>query len=630
MDVAANKKEISSIITDTSKSPRAKLRPVPCSNVKLDDSFWEPRRRINRRITIPSQHRQCEETKRIDNFRRASGRKPGGAFVGIFFNDSDVYKWMEAAAWSLADEPDAELQETVESVIEEIAAAQQPDGYLNTYFMFERAKERFTDLKDMHELYCAGHLIQAAVAHYRAVGSRSLLTVAVRFADHICNVFGPGKKPGACGHEEVEMALVELGRVTGEQKYIQQAAHFIDSRGRGHIGGLSYHQDHKPFSQLDEMIGHAVRAVYLNCGAADVYSETGDAQLLSALEKQWQNMTERRIYVTGGIGSRWEGEAFGKDFELPNDRAYTETCAAIGSVMWNWRMLQLSGDAKYADLIEWTLYNAVMPGLSLDGQHYFYQNPLADDGQHRRQAWFGCACCPPNIARLLAQLPGYFYNTSDAEIWVNLYAQGSAQLKLANGVAVNISQQTQYPWDGEIILEVQSAGTFGLNLRVPAWCWRGASLEVNGQRVDVAISPGAFAKIHRQWEFGDRVRLSLPMPVCKIEAHPYVAENGNRLAITRGPIVYCIEAADHPGFDVRNVRVARDAPWTIGPADGPGGGVNLSTSGIVEELNIDWARKLYRTVPDKPMTISRRDVAITAIPYCMWANRSAGSMRVWI
>ena len=292
MDVAANKQEISSIITDTSKSPRAKLRPVPCSSVKLDDPFWEPRRRINRRITIPSQHKQCEETKRIDNFRRASGRKPG-EFVGIFFNDSDVYKWIEAAAWSLADERDEELQNTVESVIAEIAAAQQPDGYLNTYFMFEREKERFTDLKDMHELYCAGHLIQAAVAHCRAIGSKSLLNVAVRFADHICDVFGPGKKPGACGHEEIEMALVELGRVTGEQRYIQQAAHFIDSRGYGRISGLNYHQDHKPFRQLDEMTGHAVRAVYLTCGAADVYAEIGDPQLLSALEKQWQNMTER-------------------------------------------------------------------------------------------------------------------------------------------------------------------------------------------------------------------------------------------------------------------------------------------------------------------------------------------------
>jgi uncharacterized protein len=631
MDVASNLRELWSVITDTSKSLRTKLYPVPSSKVKLDDPFWEPRRRINREVTIPSQHKQCEETKRIDNFRRASGRKPGGEFVGIFFNDSDVYKWIEAAAWSLADVPDEALRKRVESVIEEVAAAQQPDGYLNTYFMFEREKERFTNLKDMHELYCAGHLIQAAVAHHRATGGKSLLTVAVKLADHICDVFGPEKKPGACGHEEVEMALVELGRVTGEKKYIQQAEHFIEARGHGHIGGTNYYQDHKPFRQLDEMTGHAVRAVYLTCGAADVYAETGEAELLSALDKQWENMTERRMYVTGGIGSRWQGEAFGKDYELPNERAYTETCAAIGSVMWNWRMLQLTADAKYADLMEWTLYNAVMPGLSLDGQHYFYQNPLADDGQHRRQAWFGCACCPPNVARLLAQLPGYFYNITDSGIYVNLYAQGSAELKLADGSKVKISQQTQYPWNGEIMLGVDGTAAFDLNLRVPAWCQSGASLEVNGQRADVAISPGTFAKIHRQWKAGDRVRLSLPMPVRQIEAHPYVMENKNRVAITRGPMVYCVEAVDHPQVELRNVKIARNVEWTATwRPDFLGGVVTLSTRGFVETPELEWSGKLYCTAIEKAVSVSQQEIDVTAIPYCMWANRPEGAMRVWL
>jgi DUF1680 family protein len=617
------------IITDTNKSRYALLRAVDVSAVKLSDSFWQPRRTINRTVTIPSQHKQCEETQRIGNFRRASGKKVGD-FVGIYFNDSDVYKWIEAAAWSLADVPDETLAQTVESVIAEVAAAQQPDGYLNTYFMFQKEKDRYTNIRDMHELYCAGHLMQAAVAHYRVTGSRSLLNVAVKLADNICSVFGPGKKPGACGHEEVEMALVELGRATNNQQYIQQAGHFIDSRGHGHIGGSNYHQDHKPFRQLDELTGHAVRAIYLLCGAADEYIETGDAELLTAIDKQWRNMTERRMYVTGGIGSRWEGEAFGKDYELPNDRAYTETCAAIGSVMWNWRMLQITGDAKYADLMEWTLYNGVMPGLSLDGQHYFYQNPLADDGQHRRQAWFGCACCPPNIARLLAQLPGYFYNVSNDGVWVNLYAEGSAELKLTNGSIVKCSQKTKYPWDGEITLTIDASDSFDLNLRIPAWCETGASLELNGKRLDMPIAPGVFARIHRTWKPGDQVRISLPMPVRKIESHPLVTENVNRNAITRGPMVYCIEAADHSGADVRHVNVQRDARWmSKWNGDLLGGVVVLSTRGSIEMPDPEWSTHLYRTSEERSHP-ARREIDVTAIPYCMWANRAAGPMRVWL
>ena len=410
---------------------------------------------MNRDETLPSQYRHLEETGRLDNFRKASG-KMEGRFEGIYFNDSDVYKWLEAAAWSLATDPDEELARMADAAITEIEDAQEPDGYLNTYFTFERAGERWTNF-DLHEMYCAGHLFQAAVAHFHATGSERLLDVAVRFADHICDTFGPeseGKREAVCGHEEIEMALVELSRVTGNRRYLRQARFFVDARGHGLLGrpygehDPSYSQDHRPLREQDEVVGHAVRALYLYSGATDVYAETGEKALLDALGRLWTNMTTRRMYVSGGLGSRYEGEAFGEDFELPNSRAYTETCAAIGSVMWNWRMLMLEGEARYADLIETTLYNAVLPGISRDGQSYFYQNPLADDGQHRRQPWFGCACCPPNVARLLASLPGYLYGISDGRIWVHLYAEGEADIGLGETGVVRVEQRTRYPWDG--------------------------------------------------------------------------------------------------------------------------------------------------------------------------------------
>ena len=428
------------VVVDTSKSPHVRLRPLPLTDVRLADGFWEPRRQVNREETLPSQYRHLEETGRLDNFRKASG-KMEGRFEGIYFNDSDVYKWLEAAAWSLATDPDPGLTTMVDAAISEIEDAQEPDGYLNTYFTFERAGERWTDF-DLHEMYCAGHLFQAAVAHFHATGSTRLLDVAVRFADHICDTFGPeqdGKRQAVDGHEEIEMALVELFRVTGDRRYLEQAEYFVDARGHGLLGkpygqhDPSYSQDHKPFREQDAVVGHAVRALYFYLGAADVYAETGEMALLDALHDLWNNMTTRRMYVSGGLGSRYEGEAFGDDFELPNGRAYTETCAAIASVMWNWRMLMLEGGAGYADLIEHTLYNAVLPGVSLDGGDYFYENPLEDTGTHRRQPWFGCACCPPNVARMLASIPGYFYSVSDAAVWVHLYAEGSAEVKMNGG-----------------------------------------------------------------------------------------------------------------------------------------------------------------------------------------------------
>ena len=623
-------------IVDTSRSPHVCLRPLPLDAVKLADDFWEPRRCINREVTLPSQYRHLEETGRLDNFRRASG-KIGGDYQGIYFNDSDVYKWLEAAAWTLAEGSDPDLERMVDVAITEVEDAQRPDGYLNTYFTFERATQRWTDF-DLHEMYCAGHLFQAAVAHFRATGSERLLDVATRFADHICDTFGPeeGNRHAVDGHEEVEMALVELFRVTGEKRYLKGAQYFIDARGHGLLGRPygqhepSYSQDHAPLRDQSEVVGHAVRALYLYSGAADVYAETGEPNLLQALDRLWQNMTTRRMYVSGGLGSRYEGEAFGKDFELPNERAYTETCAAIGSVMWNWRMLGLRGEARHADLIEHTLYNAVLPGLSLDGQNYFYQNPLADDGTHRRQPWFGCACCPPNVARLLASLPGYFYSTSEDAVWVHLYAEGVATVELDENRTISLRQRTRYPWDGRVEITVEAEAEFALMLRIPAWCEEGAVVEVNGEPVDAELSSGSYAKIRYAWRPGDTIILVLPMPVRRVECHPYVVENAGRVALTRGPLLYCVEQADVHDLDLRDLVLGSTEPTARFEPELLGGVVALRAGVRSAAPDTGWEDRLYRTAYPREADTQTHASRITAVPYYAWANREPGAMRVWL
>ncbi|MEM3028436.1 MAG: glycoside hydrolase family 127 protein, partial [Candidatus Bathyarchaeia archaeon] len=440
-------------IVDTSQSPFALLGPVPIKAVRLEDSFWAPRLEILRKVTLPSQHRICEETGRLFNFRRASGKEKG-EFKGLFFNDSDVYKWIEAVAFTLAYEPDESLHKLAQEVIEDVVAAQDADGYLNTYFTFERKGERWKNLRDMHELYCAGHLFQAAIAYYRATKEQKLLEASCRFADHISEIFGPGKRPGTCGHPEIEMALVELYRTTGRKAYLDLAQFFLDQRGKGLLGGSAYFIDHKPFKELTEIVGHAVRSLYLNCGATDIYMETGDRELWETLLRLWNSLTFRKIYVTGGAGARREGEAFGIDYELPSAQAYAETCAAVANFMWNWRLLLASGNGSFSDAMELALFNGVLSGISLDGLSYFYVNPLSDRGSHRRQPWFPCACCPPNIARLLASLPGYFYSVSKEGIWVHLYAKSRANLTIAD-MPITILQRTEYPWNGVVELTLE-------------------------------------------------------------------------------------------------------------------------------------------------------------------------------
>jgi DUF1680 family protein len=627
------KKSASPIIVDTSNSECPRLRPVPLTAVTLVDTFWAPRLQRLREVTLPSQYQQLEETGRVENFRRAAG-KPDRPFEGWFFNDSDVYKWVEAVAWTLAIHDVPELRKVLEDVISEIEGAQDGNGYLNTYFTFEQASERWTNLKDMHELYCAGHLIQAAIAHHRSTGEDRLLEVAIRFADHICDVFGLedlGKRPGTGGHPEIEMALVELARTTGQNKYLEQAKFFLNVRGQGLLGGQVYHQDHISFRELTRMEGHAVRAVYLNAGATDLYMETGEKALLETLEHLWLNMTTRQMYISGGVGSRYDGEAFGEDYELPNHDAYAETCAAIASAMWNWRMLMLQGEARFADVMEMVLYNAVLAGLGLDGKSYFYRNPLADDGNYRRQDWYQCACCPPNIARMLASLPGYFYSIAKEGIWVHLYAEGAARIKLLDGRTIGLSQLTRYPWEGTIAIEVQGEGDFTLFLRIPSWTKDEISVSVNGgfhQGVDLE---SGYLKIVRSWKPGDVIRLELPMPVRLMESHPYVSENVGRVALMRGPLLYCLEGADHPGQDLDEIVLPPDENFNTSlQRNLLGGVVTLQAQGMAQPLEEDWENQLYRHVKLPREVDCRKVIGIKAIPYYAWGNRDPGQMRVWI
>ena len=612
-------------IVDTSSSPYAKLKPVPLSAVKLKDVFWAPRIKTLREVTLLVEYEHLEKTGRIENFRRvARGDKN---IEWRIADDSDVYKWFEALAYTLAYEYDEKLGEIADSVAKDIVSAQDKDGYLFTYYAFNK-EARWRDLTRMHELYCAGHFFQAAIAYYRATGSRLMLDAAVRLADHIASIFGPGKREGVPGHPEIEMALVELYRATGSKKYLDLAKFFIDERGKGLVGGSVYLIDHKPFRELDEIVGHAVRSLYLNCGATDVYLETGETSLFETLLRLWYNMVEKRMYVTGGVGSRHEGEAFGEDYELPDTRAYCETCAAVANIMWNWRMLMATAEAKYTDILELALYNAALAGISLDGRYFFYVNPLADRGKHRREEWFGCACCPPNIARLLATVPGYFYSTSDKGVWVHLYAENTANIELEN-TSITINQYTKYPWEGEVELEVEPSKEkeFSIFVRIPGWCSE-AEVFLNGKPLETKPVPGTYLEVHKTWRRGDRLKLYLDMPVVLVASHPWVLNHACRVAIKRGPIVYCFEQVDNRGFDVWDLIVPRDAKLeAFYTPELLGGVVVVKGRGYATDSS-EWGNELYKGISE--VKYSLKEVEFTAIPYYAWANREPGPMIVWV
>lgn len=622
---------ISSCTPKTYTQPDAPIQEVPFTQVHIQDQFWSPRIETNRTVSIPSAFRECEKNGRFDNFAIAAGLKKGEHRGDFPFDDTDPYKVIEGASYSLAVKYDPQLDHYLDSVISIIAAAQEPDGYLTTC-----VTNRCTRLSgwwgtsrwekiNSHELYNSGHLYEAAVAHYRATGKRTLLDVAIKNADLVCQVFGPGEdqKHVPSGHPIIEMALCKLYKVTGEQRYLDMARYFVEETGRGTDGHKlsEYSQDHKPILQQDEMAGHAVRAGYLYSGVADVAALTGDTAYFHALTRLWDNLAGRKLYITGGMGSRAQGEGFGPDYELPNHTAYCETCAAISNVYWNYRMFLATGEAKYMDVLERALYNGVISGVSLSGDKFFYDNPLESQGEHDRQRWFGCACCPGNITRFMASISGYTYATQASDIYVNLYIQGSADLQTESG-HVALTQTTEYPWNGTVTIKVdpeQAGSSFALRLRIPGWLQQhpvasdlytytdapaSYTLKVNGSRVKATVSDG-YATISRKWNAGDIVELGLPMNVRRIKAHDKVTADRGMLALERGPVVYCLEGQDQPGGTVfdKYIPDGTDIQAAFDPE---------LLGGIVV---------LSGTVGDTPFK---------AIPYSTWNNRGTDQMTVWI
>ncbi|MCS7224384.1 MAG: glycoside hydrolase family 127 protein [Armatimonadetes bacterium] len=613
-------------LTDVRGCPFVAFLPLSLTQVRLLDGFWHQKLVLLQEVTIPTQYERLRETGRLDNFLYAAGKLDHTTGLQWLAPDSDVYKWLEALSWSLTFDPRPSLVALADEVIGLIAGAQDSNGYLHTLFNREKKKERWTNLRDLHELYCAGHLMQAAVAHRRVTGSDALLNVAVRLADHINQTFGPNGKPEPDGHPEVEMALVELFRETKKPEYLSLAQFFLDQRGKGLLGGFPNIQDHLPFRQLREMTGHAVRALYLNCGAADIYGHTGEKALMDALLHMWRNMTERRMYVTGGLGARHEGETFGRDYELPSQTAYAETCAAVAGILWAWRMMLLTGSPSYADVLETILYNGALSGIGLDGQSYFYVNPLSDRGGHRRQPFYPCACCPPNIARLIPMVPGMLYGVSDNTIWVHFFAASQTTVSMPTG-DITILQETNYPWSGDIQfrLELEQPTSFTFKIRIPAWT-PSAQIFVN-DHPSLSPRPGEYAQITREWRSGDSVMLSLEMKPQLLASHPWAESISGKVSLRRGPIIYCWEQVDNPGADVWSIYLSPDTPLQEQKGDG-------ILSGIVLLKGQGWAlpkgnhQPLYQ--PAGSLRSHLRPVSVTAVPYFAWANRTAGPMTVWL
>jgi hypothetical protein len=612
--------------------PLAKLQPVPFTAVKITDSFWSARQETNRIASIPVSLKNLEKAGNLENFRLAARHATNG-FIGPVFMDSDLYKAIEAASFSLATHPDPELEARLDVMILLIAAAQQPDGYLDTYYIVKEPGRRWTNLRDCHELYCAGHLIEASVAHFQATGKRNFLDVAIKLADHIDSVFGPEpKRLGYPGHPEVELALVKLWRVTGEQRYFNLAKFFVENRGRHFFADEhrtsaenydgTYWLDDVPIFDHEKIKGHAVRAAYLMSGTTDVAAQTGDERLLAMLNRVWRNTTEKNLYLTGGIGPSARNEGFTVDYDLPNLTAYQETCATVALAQWASRMGRLYGDAKYADVVERGLYNGMLAGVSQDGKRFFYVNPLESTGNHHRQEWFGCACCPPNAARTIASLGGYAYATGSNSLWVNLYIQGEVEAQIG-GQKITLNVKTGYPWDGKVILkpELKSAANFELRLRVPGWC-EGASVRVNGKIISAPEIERGYFVLSRQWGKGDAVELNLPMPIQRVAASPNVAADRGLLAIQRGPLVYCVEQCDQTA-PVASLVLPADADLKAEKSK-LFGGVSVIRVVGEETEQLVWNDMLYQSA------VSPKRAEITAVPYYVWDNRQAGAMRVWL
>lgn len=604
-----------------------RLQAVPFTDVQIEDAFWKPKLDTIRKATLPHCFEQCAQTGRIANFDKAAGIQTG-EHEGACYNDSDVYKVIEGAAYALMSGRDAKLEATVDDLVDRIAAAQRKNGYLNTYYELTPDETPFSDLRGHHELYCAGHLLEAGIAYYRATGKRKLLDVAQRFVDHIATVFGPDKRHDVPGHEELELALIKLYRLSGKRKYLDLARFFVEQRGRADGRKLygQYCQDHRPVRAQTQIVGHAVRAMYLLSAVTDLAAISPDAGYERMLDRVWRDTVYTRLYITGGIGPSSHNEGFTVPYDLPNDTAYCETCAAIALCLWNARMNLLRADARYVDVFERALYNGLLSGVSLDGTRFFYTNPLGSTGDHHRQPWFTCACCPTNIVRFLPSLGGYVYARDDDGVYVNLYIGGTARIELADGKRVAIRQQTNYPWDGRVRLHVRppTPTTFTLALRIPGWC-RGARLAINDRPVRHLRLARGYVRIRRTWQPGDLVELNLPMPILRMEADPRVRADRGRVALQRGPIVFCLEAADNQA-DVRRVVLPPGAE--LAERFEPrllGGVMTIHARGSVAPLDDGgWDGPLYR--PEPPGT----PADLLAIPYFAWDNREPGAMVVWL
>jgi len=609
-----------------------RLNEIPFHRVRIAEPFWERRRRVNREVSLQRQYEMCERTGRFAALRLTGEPRPH------IFWDSDTAKWLEAACASCRVNPEERLMRQIGRVAELFRGAQRPDGYLNSYFSVADPGRRWKNLKANHELYCAGHFFEAAVAHRDLTGRDDLLSVACRYADYIGSVFGRGEGqiPGYCGHEEIELALVRLYRATSECRYLDLASYFVEERGRSPYyflrereglpveffawdAPLDYFQAHAPVREQSAAVGHAVRAMYLYCAMADVARETGDASLLEACRRIWSDLSSSKLYVTGGIGSHWEKEAFSEPYFLPNDRAYCETCASVGLVFWSARMLRLTGESSFAEVLERSLYNAALAGVSLDGGSFFYSNPLASLGQHHRQSWFECACCPSNLSRLLATLGGYVYSETASQLWVHLYIGSEASF--CHGV---VRQSGEMPWEGRIRLEfnLDRDATFELVLRLPAWTHRW-TLRCNGEETPATTRQG-WLHLERLWKNGDIIELDFPMAILRLRSDPRVVANSGQVALQRGPFVYCVEDADFPAGCL-DIALPREASLSAG-LDAHGFGEEIaSLTGEARSRPSPTGSLSFAAEPDASVPVPFR-----AVPYFAWDNRQPGAMRVWI
>jgi len=620
----------------------------PSTGGEITGGLWAERRRVNREVSIPAAWDRLHEAGNFHNLELAAGRTTGKYVNELPFFDSDVYKWLEAVGWVFADPAlEQAIAQRLRSQLAEtdqlLRAAQQPDGYLDSYFQVNFPGERFVQLRWGHELYCAGHLIQAAVALHRTTGNAGLLEIARRTADLVVESFGrePGRIDGVDGHPEIESALVELYRETGDECYLDQARYFVDRRGHGLLGdgrfGRHYWQDHLPVRDAPSVEGHAVRQLYLLAGVADLYVETGDETLLPPLERLWAEMVATKTYLTGGIGAHHKDEAFGDPYELPNERSYCETCAAIASIMFSWRMLMITGEARYADLMERTLYNGFLAGVSLDGQRYIYANPLqvrdghigsGDDGDYERRPWFRCACCPPNVMRTLASLDHYVLLGSPSRVTLHQYMSGRFAAQVADGeVALEVT--TDYPWDGTVTVRVTNAtsGSCELALRIPHWVEH-PILSVNGNQIGSAPADGWWV-VNREWRPGDEVVLRLPLEPRFTVADPRLDVARGAVALEYGPLVYCLESVDNPGHRLDDITIeTTELCEPIAGADVLDGVTLVRAAGHIRSRGASswWP---YESAATRPPSAYER-VTLTAVPYYAWGNRKPGAMRIWL